>query len=115
VAVAHGYEQGMGKKAGLCSGLYRLAGGGNREGKRADWAKRVAFHLWATARWPSIRERHHRRQGRKEQREEEGKATTGGSRGAVRERADGRGDESRASGAVGRCAELGHARCGPVC
>jgi len=32
--VAHGYEQRMGIKAGLCSGLYRPAGGENREGKR---------------------------------------------------------------------------------
>ena len=80
----------MGKKAGLCSGLYRLAGGGNREGKRADWAKRVAFHLWATARWPSIQERRHRRRGRKELREEEGKAALmGGSSCAVRERTGG--------------------------
>ena len=53
-------------------------------------AKRVAFHLWATARWPSIRERHHRRRGRKELREEEGKAAlTGGSSCAARERTGG--------------------------
>ena len=114
-AVALGSGQRWGEKAGSARGYIGQPVGEIGKGSGQIGAKRVAFQLWATARWPSIRERHHRRQGRKEQREEEGKATTGGSRGAVRERADGRGDESRASGAVGRCAELGHARCGPVC
>ena len=50
-------SRGWGEKAGLCSGLYRPASGGNRERKRADWGKKgrfptvgdgaVAFHTGA--------------------------------------------------------------------